>query len=126
MRTKKIIGFEKYLMETLSKDTESRTYFFNFFYEQPLTTQIALMRKFRGLSQIMLAHKSRLSQPEVARIEKSESNPRIKTLQKITQSLGVRPVLVPLELIPYLISKETTQEGKQYFNNIACGRRKIR
>lgn len=124
MKIKKTAGFEKYLIETLNKDTESRTYFFNFFYEQPLTTQIALMRKFRGLSQIMLAHKSRFSQPEIARVEKSESNPRIKTLQKITQFLGVRPVLVPLELIPYLVNKETTQAGKLYFNNIACGRKK--
>ena len=118
------IDFEKDFVETLGKDTDSREIFLKMFYELPLTTQAALLRKVNGLSQVMLANKANINQPEIARIEKTNANPRVKTLENITKHIGVKTILVPSSLIPCLIYHEITQNGERYFSNIVFRHRR--
>lgn len=122
MKKKKTGGFEKYLMETLSKDIESREIFLNYFYEQPLSTQLSLLRKYQGLSQVMLANKVKMPQPAIARIEKSESNPRMETIQKVSQGLEVRPILVSDKLLPIFVQHKMLHEGDIFFSKIVFGK----
>ena len=122
MKKKKTGGFEKYLMETLSKDSESREIFLNFYYEQPLSTQFSLLRKYQGLSQVMLANRVKMPQPAIARIEKSESNPRMNTIHKLSQGLKVRPILISNELLPMFVQYKMLHEGDVFFSKIVFGK----
>ncbi|OYU20986.1 MAG: hypothetical protein CFE42_21810 [Ralstonia sp. PBBBR1] len=51
---------------------------------------IRTMRLNAGLSQTQLAELTGLSQPQIATIERPNSNPTIDTLKKIAEALGVR------------------------------------
>jgi len=120
---KKKIGFEKYLTETLRSDSEGREMFLQLFYKQPLNTQIALLRKFSGISQMVLAGKVKSPQPLIARIEKTDSDPRISTVQRIACILGSRPVLIPEKRLGAVINAEILHEGEIFFSRIVNGKK---
>ena len=47
-------------------------------------------RKKQGLTQAQLAEKANMTQPEIARLENPDANPKIDTLLKATVPLGYR------------------------------------
>ena len=59
-----------------------------------------------GLSQAELAHRLGVTQPVVARLEKTGSDPRIKTLERVAAVLGRR---VEIALEPGLPEVDETQ-----------------
>jgi len=54
-------------------------------------------REKQGLSQRQLAKKANMTQPELARLEKANKNPRIETLLKATVPLGYKLKLERIE-----------------------------
>ena len=51
-------------------------------------------RETQGLTQAQLAEKAHMTQPEIARLEKPDSNPKIDTLLRATIPLGYKLSLV--------------------------------
>ena len=51
-------------------------------------------REEQGLTQAQLAEKANMTQPEIARLEKPDSNPKIDTLLRATVPLGYKLRLV--------------------------------
>ena len=47
-------------------------------------------REKEGLTQAQLAEKADMTQPEIARLERPDANPKINTLLKVTVPLGYR------------------------------------
>ena len=52
--------------------------------------KISEIRKIKGISQYRLAKQTMMEQSNLARIEKGQTNPTIKTLLKISDSLEVK------------------------------------
>lgn len=61
-------------------------------YLQFIGSRITEIRKLKGISQYKLAKQVMMEQSNLARIEKGLTNPTIKTLLKITDTLEVRLV----------------------------------
>jgi len=51
-------------------------------------------REKQGLTQAQLAEKAHMTQPEIARLERNDSNPKIDTLLRATVPLGYKLKLV--------------------------------
>jgi len=54
-------------------------------------TLIKAWREHLGMTQAELAEKSSMSQPALARLEKSDANPRTATLKKLAEALNITP-----------------------------------
>jgi len=54
-------------------------------------------REKQGLTQAQLAEKARMTQPEIARLERPDANPKIETLLKVTVPLGYKLTLERLD-----------------------------
>lgn len=86
-----VIPYARYLELTRGKpDSESYTpnEVIGLQVEQGLSL-IAAWRVYKGLSQQELASLINVSQPAVAQMEKPGAKPRIKTLEKVADALGV-------------------------------------
>ena len=75
-------GFDKHLHELLEAHPEAALEHARLFAELPLSTQLAIMRRRRKLSQRALAKKLGVPQPHVARTESSRHDPRISSIVK--------------------------------------------
>jgi ribosome-binding protein aMBF1 (putative translation factor) len=62
-----------------------------------LFTALVEARQKQGLSQKQLSEKATLTQPEIARLEKANKNPRIDTLLRATVPLGYKLKLERIE-----------------------------
>lgn len=67
--------------------------------EFPLSTQLAILRRRRWLSQRALARKMRAKQPHVARVENPAHDPRLSSVQNQARALQCHLVLVPDEFL---------------------------
>ena len=95
-------GFDRQLQDLLAKNPEAAVEYTRLFAELPLTTQLAIMRRQRKLSQRAMAKKIRLPQPHVARAETASHNPRLSTIVKLAKALRCHVVLVPDEKLARL------------------------
>ena len=111
----KMGGFEKYLYKTLREDPQSRLNFLENLFEVPLSSQIKILRTFRGLTQILLSKKTGLAQSEIARLERLGSNPRLATLERVDKALNVKHLRVPIELVAYWKNSMLEGGGERYF-----------
>lgn len=93
-------GFDRHLQEVLAKDPSLAAEYSKRFSELPLTTQLAVMRRRRWLTQDMLARKMRAKQSHVARAERAGHDPRLSTLDSLAKNLGCHLLVVPDELLP--------------------------
>jgi transcriptional regulator with XRE-family HTH domain len=116
-------GLAKYLEGSLRKDPQARVLFFAEIMKAPVSSQLRLLRHFRGLSQIELSHKVKLMQPEIVRLERDGSNPRTSTLEKVAAGLGARVELVPEKLLPFFAAQQLRAQGQAYFQRIALAGR---
>ena len=60
-----------------------------------LAVMIVRLREARGWSQRKLAEKTRIKQPQIARIEKGRHIPTLKTLWKLADALGAQVIIGP-------------------------------
>ncbi len=90
-----VIPWEDYqeLVRNYSPD-ESDVWFPQDVVEANVVRGQSLVRAWRehfGLTQKELAQKAGMSQPALARIEKADARPRLATLKKIADALGLTP-----------------------------------
>lgn len=65
-------------------------------------TTVRTLRLAAGLSQVEVAARAKMSQPQVARIEQGAGDPQLSTLERLAEALGVEPVEM------FLAWRETT------------------
>lgn len=111
-------GLDKFLRESMAEDEEFKSLFLAQVMELPVSTQLRVLRNFRGLSQAALSKKTRIVQPEVARIERADSNPKARTLERMAKGLGARVEIVPLNVIPLVAAQQIRTQGEDYFDNV--------
>ena len=67
--------------------------------ELPLTTQLAIMRRRKRISQREVARKLRTKQPHVARLESAGHDPRLSSVVNEARALHCRLMVVPDDLL---------------------------
>ncbi len=90
-------GFDKHLQELLEAHPEAALEHAKLFAELPLSTQLAIMRRRRQLSQRALAKKLKVPQPHVARTESARHDPRISSIVRAAKAVRCHVLLVPDE-----------------------------
>lgn len=90
-------GFDKHLYELLKAHPEAALEHAKFFAELPLSTQLAIMRRRRKLSQRVMARRMKLPQPQIARTESRLHDPRISSIVRAARALRCHVLLVPDE-----------------------------
>ena len=94
---RKISGFDEWLKNTLQKNRVFRRAYQVEFSTLPISTQIKILRRQKGLSQTTLARKAKRPQPEIARAERPNYNITVKTLNRIADALGAKLAIIPQE-----------------------------
>ena len=89
--------FDKHLQEILATNPVAAKAHAKVFAELPLSTQLAVMRRRRSLSQRDLALKMKVLQPHVARTESAAHDPRISSIIKAAKAVGCHVMLIPDE-----------------------------
>ena len=90
-------GFDKHLHELLEVHPEAALEHAKLFAELPISTQLAVMRRRRKLSQRAMAKKVKVPQPHIARTESSQHDPRISSVVRAAKALRCHVLLVPDE-----------------------------
>ena len=90
-------GFDKHLHELLEAHPEAALEHAKLFAEIPLSTQLAVMRRRRKLSQRAMAKKVKVPQPHIARAESLQHDPRISSVVRAVKALRCHVLLVPDE-----------------------------
>lgn len=83
----------KKLLDEQLKDKEFETNYDQVKKEYELIEQIVLMRKHMKITQVELAKKANVSQQAISRLEKEKHIPKIDTLMKIVDGLGLKLTL---------------------------------
>ncbi len=90
-------GFDKHLQELLEKHPEAALEHAKVFAELPMSTQLAVMRRRRKLTQRAVAKKVHVLQPHIARTESLQHDPRISSVVRAAKALHCHVLLVPDE-----------------------------
>ena len=90
-------GFDKHLHELLEVHPEAALEHAKLFAELPISTQLAVMRRRRKLSQHAMAKKIKIPQPQIARTESLQHDPRISSVVRAAKALRCHVLLVPDE-----------------------------
>ncbi len=90
-------GFDKHLHELLEAHPEAALEHAKLFAELPISTQLAVMRRRRKLSQRAMAKKVNIPQPHIARTESLQHDPRISSVVRAAKALRCHVLLVPDE-----------------------------
>lgn len=95
MKKKAGADFDKDVRKAIESDPEYAAEYFEELMTRPLPVQIALLRKFLGLTQEELAKAIGLKQTHVSRLEKVESDHLISLYQRVAAKLGAHLAIVP-------------------------------
>lgn len=95
-------GFDAHLERTLKKSPALAKEYAKQFAELPVTTQLAILRRRRWLSQKAVAKKLRVTQPQVARMERARHDPRLSSMMNQAKALHCHLMVVPDELLPQI------------------------
>ncbi|MBI3318227.1 MAG: helix-turn-helix domain-containing protein [Candidatus Omnitrophica bacterium] len=90
-------GFDKQLHGLLETHPEAALEHAKVFVSLPISTQLAIMRRRRELSQRAMAKKIKVPQPHVARTEALKHDPRISSVVRAAKALRCHVLLVPDE-----------------------------
>ena len=90
-------NFDKHLQGILATNPEAAKAHAKVFAELPLSTQLAVMRRRRSLSQRDLALKMKVLQPHVARTESTAHDPKISSIIKAAKAVRCHVMLIPNE-----------------------------
>lgn len=90
-------GFDKQLHELLKKHPEAALEHAKLFVALPISTQLAIMRRRRNLSQRAVAKRAKVPQPHIARTESLQHDPRISSVVRAAKALRCHVLLVPDE-----------------------------
>lgn len=87
-------GFDKHFKH-LMKNKQFEKEYWKLFLQEPISTQIAMLRREKGLSQEQLAKKLHIPQPAIARLERKDYLPSISTLLRLSKVLHCKIALIP-------------------------------
>jgi len=87
--------FDNDVRRKLETDPEYATAYFEAISDEPLSVQIALLRRAYGISQEKIASKLHLKQAQISRLEQKGSDHLLSTYQKVAGLLGSKIMLVP-------------------------------
>ena len=90
-------GFDKHLQELLAAHPEAALEHAKLFAELPISTQLAIMRRRRKLSQRAMAKKLKIPQPHIARTESLRHDPRLSSVVRAAKALRCHVLLIPDE-----------------------------
>lgn len=90
-------GFDKHLHKLLEANPEAALEHAKLFAELPISTQLAIMRRHRKLSQRAMARRVKVPQPHIARTENLQHDPRISSVVRAAKALRCHVLLVPDE-----------------------------
>lgn len=103
MSARRILEFDKDVRKAIESDPEYAVEYFEELRSRPLPVQLALLRKFLGMTQEQLAKALGLKQTHVSRLEKAGSDHLLSMYQKAAKKLGAHLAIVPDDMV--LISK---------------------
>lgn len=88
-------NYERFRDQTL-KDEGAR-----FVYELErtrllLAEQIISLRKRHNMSQVVLARRAKMNQPQIARLESGRENPQYETVARIFVAMGEKKIEIPV------------------------------
>jgi transcriptional regulator with XRE-family HTH domain len=112
-------GLDKFLRDGMEDDEQFRALFLEEVMKLPVASQLRVWRNFSGMSQLALSKKTKLVQPEVARLEKTGANPRTSTLERMAKGLGARVEIIPEQAIPFIGAQQVRSQGEAYFEHVA-------
>lgn len=94
MNNKKYTTFSDYFNDETKVSKEDRAMIE---FETDLIGKMIELREEKGLTQRELSNITGLKQPAIARIEKMQTTPQLKTLLKFLTPLGYKLSIVPIE-----------------------------
>lgn len=95
MKKKASGEFDKDVRKAIESDPEYAAEYFEELMTRPLPVQLALLRKFLGLTQEELAEAIGLRQTHVSRLEKVGSDHLLSLYQRVASKLGAHLAIVP-------------------------------
>lgn len=95
MKYKKDSPISRDIRESIKADPEYAQEFFEAISDEPLSIQIALIRRVSGISQEAVASRLHVKQTHVSRLEKNGSNHLLSTYEKMAKILHSKIVIVP-------------------------------
>ena len=110
MNKKRGNGFDKDVRKAIESDPEYAVAYFEELMTRPLPVQLALLRKFLGMSQEELAKALRLKQTHVSRLEKADSDHLLSLYKRAAEKLGAHLAIVPenMALVPKRFARKLT------------------
>ena len=99
MSARKIPEFDKDVRKAIESDPEYAMEYCEELKTRPLPVQLALLRKFLGMTQEALAKAVGLKQTHISRLEKVGSNHLLSLYKKAAEKLGAHLVIVPNNMV---------------------------
>lgn len=102
MKKNREIGFDADIRKTILSDPEYAAGYFEELMSRPLPVQLALLRRFLGMTQEDLAKALGLKQTHISRLEKVDSDHLLSLYKRAAQKMGAHLAIVPenMTLIP--------------------------
>lgn len=88
-------GFDRYVDKVFLEDPKLKLAYLAELAQEPINTQLAVLRHRLGLTQEEVAKRMNLRQSNVARLERTDENPTIKMVGRAAKALGCRILLIP-------------------------------
>jgi DNA-binding XRE family transcriptional regulator len=95
MKRKILSPFEGDTWKHIEEDPAFADAFFAELVERPLAVQVAMLRRFRGLSQVELAARLHVTQSFLSKLEKEDSNHLVGLYEKLAKLLNGKLAIVP-------------------------------
>ena len=87
--------FDKDVRKSIESDPKYAAEYFDELTRRPLAVQLALLRKFLGMTQEQLAKVLGLKQTHVSRLEKVDSDHLLSLYKRAADQMGARLAVVP-------------------------------
>jgi DNA-binding XRE family transcriptional regulator len=97
-------GFDHYVDTTFKKDPQLKLAYLAELAQEPITTQVSILRRRLGMTQEELAKRMHVRQSNIARLERKGENPTAQMIARIAKALGCRVLLVPEKELGHLIA----------------------
>ncbi len=88
-------GFDRYVDRVFKEDPKLKLGYLAALAQEPISTQLAVLRHRLGMTQEEVAKRMHLSQSNVARLERRDENPTSKMVARAAKALGCRVLLIP-------------------------------
>lgn len=107
-RKKQEALFNQDVRKTIESDPEYAVEYFDELMRRPLPVQLALLRKFIGMTQEQLAKALHLRQTHISRLEKVDSNHLLSLYKQAAEKMGAHLAVVPENMT--LVSRDYIQQ----------------